>query len=419
MGTDVVVIGAGISGLACATRLHEAGLRVTVLEARERVGGRIRTHRPADGGPPVELGAQVVHGEHNPVHALMGPELMEAVPRAVTARVVSEGAAHPMAVLARPGRRAPWVLEGQLHAAYAQGLAGDGVSVGAWLRAQRVAGSEGRAAEEWFRQNWAAEPDELSAAGVAAARRGDAVGQGEFAVSGGFGLLPGRLAAALPDVRRSSPVLGLEWSPGRVTVRTHEGVIRAGAVVITVPPSVVAAGATAFDELPAYKHAAARELRAGDGICAVISLSRPAPETAVVLDTDGSAGFVRTAAGRPEVLVVAKAAAAGPVRSAVQHDGDPRALLAPALPWVRDAAVTAVTVADWGSDPWSRGAFTAPRAGAGDAVSKWAEPLGGTLFFAGEATVCGEQLPWVQGAMASGRRAARELLGKETAKDVA
>ena len=59
---DVVVIGAGVAGLGCAGVLARAGLRVTVVEARARIGGRVHTIRP-DGAPlPVELGAEFVHG---------------------------------------------------------------------------------------------------------------------------------------------------------------------------------------------------------------------------------------------------------------------------------------------------------------------------------------------------------------------
>ena len=59
---DVVVIGAGVAGLAAAAELAEHGLRVRVLEARDRVGGRILTVRPDGLSLPIELGAEFVHG---------------------------------------------------------------------------------------------------------------------------------------------------------------------------------------------------------------------------------------------------------------------------------------------------------------------------------------------------------------------
>ena len=60
--TEVVVIGAGVAGLSCAQALCEAGLRVTILEARSRVGGRIWTVHPSQTNAPVELGAEFIHG---------------------------------------------------------------------------------------------------------------------------------------------------------------------------------------------------------------------------------------------------------------------------------------------------------------------------------------------------------------------
>src|SRR5262245_46181237 len=59
---DVVVIGAGAAGLAAAARLAESGRSVLVLEARDRVGGRIETRHEPGLGVPVELGAEFVHG---------------------------------------------------------------------------------------------------------------------------------------------------------------------------------------------------------------------------------------------------------------------------------------------------------------------------------------------------------------------
>ncbi|MFF2787695.1 flavin monoamine oxidase family protein [Streptomyces sp. NPDC058049] len=404
MRTDVLVVGAGISGLTCATRLTEAGLQVIVQEGRARVGGRIRTFRPADGGPALELGAQVVHGTRNPVHTLMGSDRMETVPRDVAARVVEDGAPAEMGVLAR-GRRGPWALEAELNAARADA----DVSVGDWLRSKGADGAEERAAREWYRQNWAAEPDEVSAPAVAAAHHADAVGGGEFAVSGGFDRLPEQLAQSL-DVRLGCPVDELDWSRGAVRARTAQGVLHAGAAVVTVPPQVVVGGRLRIAGLPATKWQAAKDLPAGDGYCVVVTLSVPAPESAVVFDVDGLGGFARSRAGRPEVLIVAKAGAAAAVRSAARESGGLTALLARSMPWTRSARVVATEAADWGNDPWSGGAFTAPRTGAREASDLWAEPIEDTLFFAGEATVCGRQLPWVQGAIASGERAAAQIL---------
>src|SRR5262245_43959789 len=71
---DVIVIGAGVAGLAAARALVEHGLDVTVLEARERIGGRVLTVRDAGFPDPIELGAEFVHGS--------APELVELAPKA-------------------------------------------------------------------------------------------------------------------------------------------------------------------------------------------------------------------------------------------------------------------------------------------------------------------------------------------------
>jgi monoamine oxidase len=69
--TDVIVVGAGVSGLAAARAMRERGLRVEVLEARDRIGGRILTHRDPRAPAPIELGAEFVHGS--------APEVMSIV----------------------------------------------------------------------------------------------------------------------------------------------------------------------------------------------------------------------------------------------------------------------------------------------------------------------------------------------------
>lgn len=60
---DVLIIGAGAAGLAAARELSVAGLTVIVLEARDRIGGRINTHRDPSSPIPIELGAEFIHGK--------------------------------------------------------------------------------------------------------------------------------------------------------------------------------------------------------------------------------------------------------------------------------------------------------------------------------------------------------------------
>src|SRR5258705_426547 len=69
--TDVVIVGAGVAGLAAARRLHERGLRVTVLEARSRIGGRVFTRHDPRSPLPIELGAEFLHGAATQVRTLV------------------------------------------------------------------------------------------------------------------------------------------------------------------------------------------------------------------------------------------------------------------------------------------------------------------------------------------------------------
>jgi monoamine oxidase len=405
---DVAIVGAGISGLACAAALAGSGITAVLFEARDIVGGRIRTYRPPDGGPALELGAQVIHGDRNPLRDLAGEGIPAAksprshlVPRTAAARAVLNGRMTPLGALACGGAP-PWVVEQRLTA---DGGGQADIPVASWLAAQLMAGDHLLAAAEWFRQNWAAELQALSARGVAAARRGDQTGDGEYAFEDGYVSLTDTLAVDL-DIRLGKAVRTLAWEPGRVALTTGDGVqATARAAVITAPPPVIAAGRLAIAPMPERKSAAARALPSGDGVCQVATLSRAASQSAVVFDADGQGGFVRCTAGRPEVQIVAKARAAAAVRAA-----NPADLAGRMFPEWAPSEVIGMQVADWGHDPWSAGVFSYPGVGAGWAGAAWAAPVQRTLFFAGEATTAALLPPTVHGALGSGLRAASEIV---------
>ncbi len=403
----VAIIGAGVSGLACARALAGSGIDSVVLEAKDVPGGRVRTYRPPDAGPVLELGAQVIHGNLNPLHdlALLGLGVSGAgAPRAhrvprERADVILGGRPVSMGTLTRGGA-APWDVEQRL----VVGADAD-MPVATWLAEQGISGADLDATLEWFRQTWAAQPRALSVRGVATARRRDRVGTGEYAFEDGFASLTRELAAGV-DIRLGRPVRSVKWATGQADIGFAEGAgLRAKAVIVTVPPTVVAREALRLEPLPVRKAAAAAALRAGDGCCEIAVLSHPAPESRVVFDADGHSGFVRCTAGRPQVLVVAKATAAAAVRA-----GDPARRVAQALPWASRCRLTAWHRADWGLDPWSGGAFSYPGVGTLWAAPAWAAPLDRTVFFAGEATTAGLLPPSVHGAIGSGLRAAREVV---------
>lgn len=377
---DVVVVGAGAAGLACASALADRDLSVVVLEARDRVGGRILTLRHP-GEAPLEAGAQVVHGEHALTWRVLEVCGVEAVPldTKVPFAITVDGRRHDAQELA------PWNLHlGAEDRPVTELLDGDGLRE--------------RVATAWLAQSWCADPARLSAAGIAAVGAGWRAGRSDYVVPGGYDEVLRRLAVGL-DVRLNAPAERIAWRAG-VEVAGTRGL----AVVVTVPPPAVSR--LLFDPpLPPAKARARELIEVGDAMTVVATWSAPSDRDALALSVDAPSGFWQVRAGSRLVQCVLKGRAAATARR-TGLDFEVAGRLA--FPWLRGEA-TGCTVVDWGEDAFARCGFCFPTTAALEAQRIWAEPVAGTLFFAGDAT-CGARHPGtVHGALESGVRAAVEV----------
>jgi monoamine oxidase len=401
---DVVVIGAGVSGLACARRLADAGAEVIVLEARDRIGGRILTHR-FDGMDPVELGAMFVHGEHASTIGVIGDAgltLSSGPEGGGEVLVLIDGDVRTGAdVFGESDAGSMWSAE----QAVAELDAGD-VPLRAALASQGWSEQRTRFALELFEEIWCADPDVLSAEGVARVERGWTSGRRNFGIAEGYDRLPAFLAAGL-DVRLGLEVSRVRWSTGYLAVEAGDEECEAAAAVVTVPPSVVAEGSIVFDPaLPQAKRSSARSIPVGPVMRLAGRLREPAPSGGWILVAEGGWWTVRPGSQLLTGWIGGPPAA----RASGLSLGRLLERLRPALPWLGADRLDELVVADWGSDPFSRGGYSYPAAGALDAPSSWAAPVDRTLFFAGEAT-CGDVHPaTVHGAYESGLRAADEVI---------
>lgn len=393
---DVLVVGAGVSGLACARGLADAGLDVVVVEARERIGGRVLTHRTTS-GDVVELGAQVVHATDDTALAeIVGEHCLALEPLGREGRVVvvADGDTWEAPALAQHCTPLPWAVE--------HGLVGPG-SVRSVLA--RLPDPSRALATEWIEQSVGGDSHALDADAVAALKTSRS--GGEQVVVAGFDAVPNRLADGL-DVRLGCAVTRLTWREGEVVV-DGDHPLAAGAAVVTVPPAVVLAGGLTFGpDLPAEKLAALPALSSCDAVTVLVTTVGAADASTWALLAEPPWGLWRTVRGRPVALGHVKGPRAAAARRAEWSLDNATWLARQVDPGLGGA--TQVVVRDWGADPWSRGAHSAPVAGVDDAAGRWASGVAGTLFFAGEATAGRSGRGLVQGALSSGRRAASEVL---------
>lgn len=436
----IIVVGAGMAGLVAARLLHDSGFEVTVLEARERLGGRVWTDDRV--GAPVDLGGSWVHGVAGNPLALWCERLGVRLISSEADRLLIDERA---SASTRTAQRRRAVL--------GVGAFNTAIAFASWkskfltnVRGPRSV-SVKEAIEPLLHTSWLPEIDRLVIATFVEGSEGvngsvwDQLSAEEWFPSegldgnaqpqGGFKPLLEDAARGL-DIRLNSPVTVLAWHAGGVTATLQNGErLEAERAVVTLPVGLLRDGRFRLDPPPpSAQQQAIGRLGYGAGVLAKVYLRFPhvfwpekskwfgrlpnAPDRRGTFNT-----FVSHTeeTGLPILLSFANGHSAIRYDLELSDDEVKQAALASLRKMFGGNKVPepeAFVFPRWLSDPWSRGGYTYPAIGSPpEDHDDHARPLGSRVFFAGEAT---EPVEYgtVHAALWSGEQAAEAIFTAAT-----
>lgn len=427
---DVLVIGAGAAGLSACRELTRAGLRVTCLEARDRIGGRVFTVRDPRSPLPVELGAEYIHGRPPESWSLVRTGRLMVFDCEEASVHIRDGEAIHEAEA--------WEQIDAITDAMEQAVAeGRETSFQDFLNGTSFSETAKQSATSFVEGFNAARKELISIACIVRdSKAADAIsGDLNFRIANGYvtliDVLAGSIVPELCQLRLSAAVEIIQWSRGRVTAtfRKEQGgaieTVSAVQAIVTLPLGILqATDGIDFQPVPTEIVQAAATLKFGNVMRLVLRFSEPWWET--LPDFQDKGFWLSEEANFPTWWTSL------PVRSnmLVGWSSGPHAdaLVGLSQTQIVDAALTdlsritrrsrqelysdleAVYLHDWQADPFARGAYSYVPVGKIPEQEALTVPVEDTLFFAGEHTEIEGHAATVHGAIASGRRAARQLL---------
>jgi monoamine oxidase len=420
--TDVLIIGAGAAGLAAWRELYSVGIRPVVLEARDRLGGRIFTDYSAQA--PLQLGAEFVHGKAPAIWSILKKANLELLEIPEARMFLGCSGLRPCPQYWKIIQR----INGQIEPAH-------DIPYERFLAAADASPFEKRLAKSYVEGFNAARAELISASAIAKADQAAAEveGQKQFRLRAGYKSLIDWLAEDLPpeSLHLHTEVREIRWQKGRVQIvantRAGQRVFAAARIIVTVPLGVLQAasgvrGAIRFIPPLSQKEAALRSLEMGHVAKLLIGFKKRFWEAtgsfafAISLDADmptwwtqepltsnvltgwSGGSFAEKLIDLPRADLVDRA-----LGSLSRIFGHPKSLLR--------EYIDTIHYHNWSTDPFSMGAYSYPKVGGLEAARILAEPVSETIFFAGEATDFKGANGTVHGAINSGTSVAQIIAG--------
>ena len=422
-----MIIGAGVAGLAAARELTNAGFKVTIVEARDRIGGRIYTHHG------IELGAEFIHGKPRC--------LLDIVERAhlKLSEVSNRHWYFRKGVLATSNEfwsELERVMKEMKNAERDE-------SFSDFLQRHELGEAEA-SAKLYVEGFHAARAERISVIGLnkadeAAEQIDD---EEQFRIPAGYGAVVQSLyddaVAGGALVFLNTVVKEVRWQPTEIAITTASSggsldSARFSRALITLPLGLLQAKSVRFIPELTEKQTAANKLAMGQVVKIVMRFREPFWEHLKLLTKDGKDHSLKDLSfihAPDELMPTWWTLAPEQTPVLIGWTGGSRAeeLLSAGEQAMRNHALKSLVTIfgveqerlekllaevyyhDWYGDPFSRGAYSYVPVGGLEAQAQLAAPIADTLFFAGEATNTEGHQGTVHGAIATGLRAAREII---------